>query len=674
MKRIHRILVLFIVISLMVSVFPANVSALETISINQTVNLTVGDSKPLVLTGAQADEVAWSSGNEAVATVNDKGIVTGIKTGAVTITATLKSNTSVTASVDLLVRSSYNYDVEWSGTFTSANNNTTTTTVLPTDPNRIQKAWDAQVGNNTIVILDDHIYTYNGVSGNTDTSAGGTLYKLNKETGEVVSALSLSVGTTYYYSYMIYGGGLLYISCPDSVMAVDPDSFTLLWTAAVSMKMYSTIQFVNNCVVTNGTVLNSTTGEKIATLSCQSSLDWSSGAEVDNRFYIAAGKKVYAYDTATWAEVDVLTFEGSGAGLMHNAGWLYWADKSAGKLHAVQLDNGNFNDSTYVGVDCGYSTLGAPVAAGGRVYLAGYKKDGSTEGTGYGAVCVFSAGKPSLLYTAVMEGTGHKVQCTPILSVASSGGNVVAGANASMSTSGGSVFVYLQDYAVPGCVYMLADDGTQTDGSLTKLILPDPGQYAWEQIACDKDGALYITNDAGFLQKYQTAKVAAPVISQDLRTAEVTYGQNGTADPLTVTAASPDGGTLSYQWQSRTEDGVFADISGATDNSFTPSTKDAGTTYYRCVIINILSGEKATTSSKVAKITVLEKQSKTGDLNGDGAVNMMDVTVLKRFLAGWTDYSVSATDGDLNGDGAVNMMDVTVLKRHLAGWPGYEVL
>jgi len=663
-KRIHRILVFFIVISLMVSVFPANVSALETISINQTKNLIVGDSKMLVLTGAEPDEVIWTSGNPSVATVDAKGVVTGVGTGSVTITATQKDDASITASVTLLVRSSYTYDVEWSGTYTSENNNTITNTVLPTDPNRIQQTWAAQVGNNTIVIVDDYIYTYNGVSGNTDTSGGGTLYKLSKETGKVVSTLSLSVGTTYYYSYMIYGGGLLYISCPDSVMAIDPDSFTLLWTAAVPMKMYSTVQFVNNCVVTNGTVLNSTTGEKIATLSCQSSLDWSSGAEVDNRFYVAAGKKVYAYDTTTWAEVDVLTFEGSGAGLMHNAGWLYWADKSAGKLHAVQLDNGNFNDSTYVGVDCGYSTFGAPVAAGGRVYLAGYKKDGSQEGTGYGAVCVFTAGKPSLVYTAQMSGTGHKVQGTPILSVASSGGNVVAGMNAPKAGDG-SIYVYLQDYAVPGAIYMLADNSTQTSASLTKLIMPDPGQYAWEQIACDKDGALYVTNDAGFLQKYQTAKVAAPVITVDLSAAEVTYGQNGTVDSLTVMAMSTDGGKISYQWQSRTENGVFTNIPGATENSFTPSAKDAGTTYYRCVVTNTLSGEKVTTNSKVAKITVLERKVANGDTNGDGTVDAKDVTILRRYLAGWNpDIHLDAAD--LNGDGVVDAKDVTVLRRQLA--------
>ena len=143
MKRIQKFLVLFIVISLLVSAFPVSAFAVDTITINQTKNLIVGDSKMLVLTGAEPDEVTWKSSNDAVATVNEKGVVTGIKTGSVTITATLKDDASVSASVEMLIRSSYNYNVAWSGTYTSANNNTTTTTALPTDPNRIQQAWTA---------------------------------------------------------------------------------------------------------------------------------------------------------------------------------------------------------------------------------------------------------------------------------------------------------------------------------------------------------------------------------------------------------------------------------------------------------------------------------------------------------------------------------------------------
>ena len=673
MKRIQIFLVLFTVFSILASILTVNVLAVDSISINLTKNLIVGDRKPLVLTGAEPDKVIWTSSNEAAATVNEKGIVTGISTGPVTITASLKANTSVTASVDLLIRTSYPYDVEWSGSFTHANNNTTTTMSLPTDPNRVQKVWDAQVGNNTVVIVDDYIYTYDGVDAipEDDQFPEGILYKVDKTSGQVVDTLTIGVATPYYYSYIIYGGGLLYISCPGVVMAVDPDSFTLLWKSEVSFKTFSTIQFVNNCLVTNGTVLDSATGEKVKDLEGQSSFDWSSGVEVDGCFYVAGGNTLYAFDTATWTKTDELVFDGKGAGVIHNAGWLYWADKSSGKLHAVQLSGNALDDTTYTAIDCGYSTFGAPVAAGGRIYLAGYRPDGSlTTGdndktTGNAAVCVFSAANRSLIYKAELLTDGHKVQGTPILSVVSSGGNVVAEVNFPIAAENGTVFVYLQDYAYPGTVYMLEDDNSKTSGSLTKLVEPDPGDFAYEQLACDKDGSLYITNDAGFLQKYQTAKVSAPVISGDLSTGEVTYGQNGTADALSVSAASADGGTISYQWQSRMEGGVFTDISGATGSSFTPSTEYAGTIYYRCVVTSTLSGEKATVNSKVAKITVVARQIANGDTNGDGTVDAKDVTVLRRYLAGWS-VEIHLNTADINGDGEVNAKDVTVLRRQLA--------
>ncbi|MCQ2405348.1 MAG: dockerin type I repeat-containing protein, partial [Clostridia bacterium] len=55
-----------------------------------------------------------------------------------------------------------------------------------------------------------------------------------------------------------------------------------------------------------------------------------------------------------------------------------------------------------------------------------------------------------------------------------------------------------------------------------------------------------------------------------------------------------------------------------------------------------------------------------GDANGDGAVNMKDVLILRKFLAG-IDVSYVARNSDVNGDGNVNMKDVLILRKFLAG-------
>ena len=55
-----------------------------------------------------------------------------------------------------------------------------------------------------------------------------------------------------------------------------------------------------------------------------------------------------------------------------------------------------------------------------------------------------------------------------------------------------------------------------------------------------------------------------------------------------------------------------------------------------------------------------------GDANNDGAVNMKDVLVLRKMLAGMA-VTYNEQNADTNGDGAVNMKDVLVLRKFLAG-------
>ena len=52
-----------------------------------------------------------------------------------------------------------------------------------------------------------------------------------------------------------------------------------------------------------------------------------------------------------------------------------------------------------------------------------------------------------------------------------------------------------------------------------------------------------------------------------------------------------------------------------------------------------------------------------GDVNGDGVVDTLDITRLRRYLA---EESVDLFPGaDMNGDGAVDIEDLTCLRRYL---------
>ena len=55
-----------------------------------------------------------------------------------------------------------------------------------------------------------------------------------------------------------------------------------------------------------------------------------------------------------------------------------------------------------------------------------------------------------------------------------------------------------------------------------------------------------------------------------------------------------------------------------------------------------------------------------GDANDDGAVNMKDVLLMRKFLAGMS-VTLNEQNADVNGDGDVNMKDVLMLRKYLAG-------
>jgi hypothetical protein len=89
--------------------------------------------------------------------------------------------------------------------------------------------------------------------------------------------------------------------------------------------------------------------------------------------------------------------------------------------------------------------------------------------------------------------------------------------------------------------------------------------------------------------------VQAPVITS--LTGGGTYDKNATAEALTCTATSPDGGTLHYTWY---RNGSVVEV----DSSHTPSTKVAGMFEYYCRVGNNKYGETVYINSDVLTVKV----------------------------------------------------------------------
>ena len=64
-----------------------------------------------------------------------------------------------------------------------------------------------------------------------------------------------------------------------------------------------------------------------------------------------------------------------------------------------------------------------------------------------------------------------------------------------------------------------------------------------------------------------------------------------------------------------------------------------------------------------------------GDVDGNGAVEKKDSTILARYFAGWEGYDtkiVSEEAADVDQNGALAKKDSTILTRYFAGWTGYD--
>ncbi len=94
----------------------------------------------------------------------------------------------------------------------------------------------------------------------------------------------------------------------------------------------------------------------------------------------------------------------------------------------------------------------------------------------------------------------------------------------------------------------------------------------------------------------------SPVITKQPDSVAVNLGERAT---LEVVANVSDDGEISYQWyRTIIDETTGIPIEGATSSTFNPPTNKAGENIYYCVVTNEKDGKTASTTSKVARVTV----------------------------------------------------------------------
>lgn len=122
--------------------------AAATVAKGSTLELTI----TIAPTDATDNTVTWTSGDEALATVSDAGMVTGVAGGLVPIIVSAKDGSEITGQIDIWVTTTPVTSIDVTGTATVEETNTTqlAVTVLPADAGDKTVTWSAENGNATV--------------------------------------------------------------------------------------------------------------------------------------------------------------------------------------------------------------------------------------------------------------------------------------------------------------------------------------------------------------------------------------------------------------------------------------------------------------------------------------------------------------------------------------------
>ena len=102
-------------------------------------------------------------------------------------------------------------------------------------------------------------------------------------------------------------------------------------------------------------------------------------------------------------------------------------------------------------------------------------------------------------------------------------------------------------------------------------------------------------------------------------------------------------------------------VGSPTATAYTDTGLAPNTTYTYTVKARDAAGNTSAASSGLSAKTLNGSAASSGDLNGDGKVNITDLSIL---LSHWNATGVPVTQGDLNADGKVNITDLSILLSH----------
>jgi O-glycosyl hydrolase len=239
------------------------------------------------------------------------------------------------------------------------------------------------------------------------------------------------------------------------------------------------------------------------------------------------------------------------------------------------------------------------------------------------------------------------------------------------------------------------DNGTLIESGTTKSFNPigrileanEPSDYYYFVVVSNTDFNVSgrrvssVISVPALIRVSQNPNAAVPEITAQPSGEIYFIGNPVIVIPLTVTAESSDGGTLSYQWYSNTsssnKNGTV--IQGATGSSYTPpiNTNTAGQSYYYVVVTNTNTYAANPISTEVSKaVELIVMSPSTDDLKNPNAfitINLDDKLQFVRGFGGqdvvWSnfpDYTMADYENMYNPDRlGYNMLRIIISPQNI---------
>ncbi|WP_373215754.1 cadherin-like beta sandwich domain-containing protein [Ruminococcus sp. 5_1_39BFAA] len=420
-------------------------------------------------------------------------------------------------------------DNEWWNYRNNEENNGVTTVNTPNKKEETIQKWAVQMGGEWNSSSTPPLI----LGGNLYTAAGKFIYKLDKETGEILAVSDELAGSLVFaLNCLTYAEGMLFAQIGDGqIQAVSATTLKSLWVSEpIGGQTLSPVTYKDGYIYT-GTWNSETSAGAYYCLSVTDE-DPSRGDEIKRctwkyshkgGFYWAGAYATEKYvvfgsdDGSTegeYTDSSIIYSVSARSGIMidkitglkgdirtsvvYENGYIYFATKG-GYLYRIRMgEDGSFQD--IASYNLGGMATASPVIYKGRIYVGVCGPGGqfSADGGHHFDVLQETEEGISLAYSVPIPGYP---QAGALLSNAYENEDFDGDGIAD-----GRVYIYFTYNAYPGGIYVMEDRPGQTEGKAEPFFEPDTPQqqYCISTICVDKDGTLYYKNDSCYLMAVTT--------------------------------------------------------------------------------------------------------------------------------------------------------------------------